>query len=573
LFALHPLHVESVAWISERKDVLSACFAFLSLWAYARWVRLKVQNSDFKAQGNLKPSVLNPARPRWGFVTTRFGLWALSFICFALGLMSKPMLVTLPFVMLLLDYWPLNRMSGVSSPASGSRLALVVEKLPFFALSAASCVLTFLVQKKGGAVSEALPISERIANAVVSYVRYLRKTFWPDDLSVLYPHPGHWPASYVAGTAILLALLTVAALLFRKKVPYVTVGWFWFVGMLVPVIGLVQVGIQSMADRYTYLPLLGVFIALVWGADALCSRWMPLRPVCGALAILSLGICATLTLVQLRIWENSETLFRQAIAVTKDNYLAYNNLGFYLAAKGRQTEAIKCYRESLKIKPGYAEALNNLGHALADQREFAKAIEQYRMALRSSPENVEIHNNLGNALSEVGHVDAAIAQYQFVLVRNPNHADAHNNLGIALAMKDRLAEAMEHFREALRLKPDNASAHSNLGNAFAAQREFAEATKHYREALRLSPSDSQTHNNLGNVLAEQGLFEEAVTNYLSALKLNPNNPEAHFNLGCSLARLGQNEIARRHFQSALRLNPQYGEARKQLERLELRLKR
>jgi len=479
--------------------------------------------------------------------------------------MSKPMLVTLPFVMLLLDFWPLERMTHRESRISVWRL--FAEKVPFFGLCAASSVVTFFSQKKGGAMSAAMPFGARIANALVSYVRYLRKTFWPDDLSVLYPHPGHWPTLQIVGAAILLTLLTLMAIALWKRMPFVTVGWFCFVGMLVPVIGLVQVGIQSMADRYTYLPLLGLFIGIVWGADEVMTRWPASKPALGALAALSIAVCALLTRIQIRNWANSETLFRHAVAVTHDNYLAYNNLGFYLAKKGRKAEAAECYRASLKIRPDYTDARNNLGLALAGERKYSEAIEQYRRALRSNPDHVEVHNNLGNALSEVGQVDAAIAEYEFVLKRKPDHADAHNNLGIALAMKGRLEEATGHFREALRLKPDVASAHGNLGNAFAVQHKFAEAAQHYRAALRLSPADAQTHNNLGNILAEQGQFSDAVTNYRAALELNPDNPEAHFNLGCILARLGKTAEARRHLQEALRLKPDYKEAKEQLEKL------
>ena len=560
LFALHPLHVESVAWISERKDVLSACFGLLGLLAYARFVSgARCQVSGVKdPTGHMLQGFFDP-------LSSTFYL--LSLACFALGLMSKPMLVTLPFVMLLLDFWPLKRITNHESRINLWRL--LAEKIPFFALCVASSVVTFLVQKKGGAVSAALPVSARLANALVSYVRYLRKTFWPDDLSVLYPHPGHWPTTLVAGAAVLLVLLTLAALLCLKRMPFITVGWFWFVGMLVPVIGLVQVGIQSMADRYTYLPLLGVFIAIVWSGAAVLSRWPRWKPAFGFFAILLVGICVALTRKQLRIWANSETLFRHAVAVTQENYLAYNNLGFYLANHGRKAEALECYLASLKIKPDYADAQNNLGHALAGEGKYAEAIEHYRIALRSSPENLEIHNNLGSALAEVGEVAAAIAEYEFVLSRNPNHVDALNNFGVALAMTGRLDDAMRHFYEVLRLKPGDASAYGNLGNAFAVQRNFTEAARYFREALRLSPSDAQTRNNLGNVLAEQSRFSEAVTNYRAALDLNPNNPEAHFNLGCTLVRLRRIEDARRHFLEALRLKPDYADARKQLGLLEL----
>jgi tetratricopeptide (TPR) repeat protein len=556
LFALHPLHVESVAWISERKDVLSAFFGLLTLLWYARFAKFRVPSSEFRVG----------ARASYG----------LALVCFALGLLCKPMLVTLPFVMLLLDWWPLGRVSGAecqvpasedTQPATGNTLLrLVWEKLPFFALCLASSVVTFLVQRKGGAVSplESLPIPERVANALVSYARYLGKTFWPDNLSVLYPHPGHWLAWQVGGAIVLLLGLTAGAVLARKQMPFVFVGWFWFVGMLVPVIGLVQVGIQSMADRYTYLPQLGIFVALAWSVGALVERWPKLRMICGVSTTLVVGACALLTAMQVGIWASSETLFRHAVRTTENNYLAYNNLGFYLTGKGRVDEAMTNYEASLAINPSYADARNNLGHALAERKKFAEAIVHYRAGLRSSPENVEIHNNLGNALAETGDTDGAMVEYRFVLQRNPEHADAHNNLGIALAMKGELSEAIEHFHQALYAKPSDAGAHSNLGNALAAQRKFAEAILHYREALKLSPNDAQARNNLGNVLAEEGRLAEAVTNYTEALRLKADNPEAHFNLGCVLVRLGQRDGAAEHFRAALQLNPDYEAAKEQL---------
>ena len=540
LFALHPLHVESVAWVSERKDVLSAFFGLLTLWCYA------------KSKGqSLRSKVFHGA--------------ALG--CFALGLMCKPMLVTLPFVMLLLDYWPLRRFTLHASQFTRHRLLL--EKIPYLALCVASSVVTFLVQRKGRAVSalDGLPIPARIANAVVSYARYLGKTFWPQDLSILYPHPGHWPAWMVGGAVALLVVLTAVAVISRRKLPFVTVGWFWFVGMLVPVIGLVQVGIQSMADRYSYLPSVGLFLAVVW-AVAVAAEWRPaFRPVLVGCAAIALAACAAVTWFQLHIWANSEMLFRHAVAATRDNYLAYNNLGFYLSNKGRTAEALTNFSESLRINPNYADAHNNLGHALAAQKKHVEAIEHYRVALRGSPQNLEIHNNLGNSLSEIGRLDEAVAEYRFVLQRNPEHAGAHGNLGIALAMQGQLDEAVTQLEAALRFKPEDASAHGNLGNALAAQKKFPEAILHYRAALRLSPADAQTHNNLGNVLAELGRFEEGITNYNAALRLNADNPEAHFNLGCTLARLNRRAEAAQHFSEALRLKPDYTAAREQLRQI------
>jgi len=562
LFALHPLHVESVAWASERKDVLSGLVFMLTLCAYAHYGECRRKNAECR---------MTPAS---SFKPPAFYL--LSLFLFACGLMSKPMLVRLPFVLLLLDYWPLMRLGslkrgtrngGRPGPPLAGLLSLLLEKVPFLLLAAASSAVTYVVQHQGGAVSTSLTLGERIANALVSYARYIGKMFWPRDLSILYPHPGHWPMWQVIGSAVLLLAVCAGVVLAARRRPYLAVGWLWFCGTLVPVIGLVQVGIQSMADRYTYVPLIGLFIMLAWGVDAL----VPARPWRGkALALgagLALAACALLTARQVRFWRDSEALFGHAVQVTRDNYLAYNNLGFYLSGRGRTAEAMEHYRMALKIKPSYEDALNNLGHALAGQRRFGEAIPLYEAALRVRPKHAEVHNNLGNALSEVGRVDEAIQHYLIVLEQKPDHADAHNNLGIALAMKGKLDEAISHFHEAIRCKPGYASAHSNLGNALAVQRKLDEAIKEYQIALRLKPEDAQAHNNLGNALAEQGKTEEAIAHYRAALRLRADNPEAHFNLALGMLRQGKREDAAAHLTEALRLRPDYAEARRQLDSL------
>ncbi len=602
LFALHPLHVESVAWISERKDVLSTLFLLLTLAAYLRYVE----------------AVRSSAKS-----SRRLALYCLSLTLFALGLLSKPMLVTLPFLLLLLDYWPLARTfhnstvrthahavvqasepalsptssrQGVGKHTDGRRLEtcdtagseactigtpllqrsvrLILEKLPFLLLAAASSVVTFVVQRKGGAVSTSLSLAGRLANAVVSYARYLGKTLWPFKLSVLYPHPGYWPAWSVIGSCALLAAIFAFVFWQRCRRPYLLVGWLWFFGGLIPVIGVVQVGIQSMADRYTYAPSIGLFLTIVWGVYEFLGK--PSQPsayssrqwnAIACVSLLSVTACAVLTWHQLGFWQNSETLFTHAVQVTSKNYLAYNNLGYYLSNQGRSAEAMYFYSNSLAINPVYEDALNNVGYALAGQKKYSEAIAYYEKALRIRPDQVEVHNNLGNALSETGHMPEAIAQYEFVLKKNPEHADANNNLGIALAMQGKLNEAIVHFQAALRAKPDYASAHSNLGNAFAAQRKFDEATREYLESLRLNPRDAQAHNNLANVFSELGKLDEAIPHYREALRLNPDNPEAHFNLALALARRGQKPEAVAHLTEALRLKPDYTEARKQLEQL------
>jgi tetratricopeptide (TPR) repeat protein len=591
LFGLHPLHVESVAWISERKDVLSTLFFLLTLAAYARYVEARegrASRADRDGPPSDSPSSTTPA-PRSHAVRS----YALTLLLFALGLMTKPMLVTTPFVLLLLDYWPLRRFTspagqvpspggpivGPVTPPGGlcddqrpiwiSRLGpLLLEKLPFFALSAASCAITFLVQRHGGAVSTSVSLSARLANAVVAYGRYIRKMFCPNDLSVLYPHPGNWPLVNVIWSAAALLAISALVVAQARARPYLLIGWLWFLGTLVPVIGLVQVGIQSMADRYTYVPMIGLFIMVTWSLAELRPD-APKRNV--ALAIgagCSLLACSLLTIRQVGFWRDSEALFTRAVQVTKNNYLAYNNLGFYLSNHGRPAEALENYRRSLEINPNYEDALNNMGYALAGQKRFDQAISYYQAALRVRPDHVEVHNNLGNALSEEGKIDEAIQQYRFVLEKQADHADAHNNLGIALAMQGKLDEALPHFRDAIRYKPNYASAHSNLGNALAAQRKFAEATQEYQESLRLKPDDAQAHNNLGNVLAEQGRVAEAITNYTEAIRLNADNPEAHFNLALALILQDKSAEALAHLKEAVRLKPDYAAARQQLQALE-----
>lgn len=394
LFGLHPLRVESVAWISERKDVLSGLFLLLTLGAYCRYLESSVRSSGFR-----RPSVpdladrsitASPApiqdELEQRSSSLRWFWYGLALACFALGLMSKPMLVTLPFCLLLLDYWPFKRFLLEKNDAKKA-LALIFEKTPFFLLAVGASVVTLLVQRSGGAVSTSLSVSGRIANALVSYVRYLGKTVWPSNLSVLYPHPGHWPAWQVGCAALILLVILVTVILLSSKRAYLPVGWFWFMGGLVPVIGLVQVGVQSMADRYTYLPSIGLLILIVWGINDVVDGWRLPRPAVGALSIVILMALAVLTERQLRFWHDSTALFQRAIEATSKNYLAYNNLGFDLSKKGMFQEAKEDYRKSLAINPQYPDALNNMGFALAGEKKYAEALPYMRRLCASPPNN------------------------------------------------------------------------------------------------------------------------------------------------------------------------------------------
>ncbi|MGP8022369.1 MAG: tetratricopeptide repeat protein [Limisphaerales bacterium] len=453
-FGLHPLHVESVAWVAERKDVLSTFFGLLCLMAYAKHVA-----SD-KWQVTRTAGILSRAIHH----VSHFYFLALFF--FACGLMSKPMLVTLPFVLLLLDYWPLNRI-GHSEFSIRNFTGLVLEKTPFFALAAVMCVVTYWVQQHTGMMHslENVPLGARLENALISYCRYLGKLFWPTDLAVFYPYPDHWPTFQVLLAGGLMAGISAFVFVQRARHPYMLTGRLWFCGTLVPVIGLVQVGGQSMADRYTYIPSLGILIPVVWGAYDLAKRWRYHQMALGGVGCAAIVLCTDLTRQQLGYWQNNETLYRHALAVTKDNYLAHHNLGIALYKEGQVGEAISQYREALRLKPDYAEAHYNLGAALAANGQTDEAIRQFQTAIQLKPDYAEAHVNLGTALGKEGRLDEAIGQYREAVRLQPDNAEFHYDLGTVLGMKGRIDEAIVQFQEALRLKPDFAAARYNLAHA------------------------------------------------------------------------------------------------------------
>jgi len=454
LFAWHPLRVESVSWIAERKDVLSGCLWFLTLWCYAVY-------AERRRLGGTRAS-------RW---------YAATLASFALGLTAKPMLVTLPCVLLLLDGWPLRR-----SAALRDWLSLVREKLPFLALVAASAYVTYRVQQAGGSVSAALDLSDRVANALVAVARYLGKVALPLELAVLYPHPGTWPPARVLASGALVAALSVAALWQLRRRPWIAVGWAWFLGALVPVIGLVQVGVQSMADRYTYLTVPGLQLAVLWTLRELVPR----RAAAGLAGVI-LAAAAVLTWRQQGVWRDSDTLFTHALAVTERNYVAHDNRGLHRHGQGRVDEALADYRASLAISPGYLNAHNNLGHALARLGRPTEALPHYRAALAAQPAHPEVRNNLANALSDLGLLDEAMEHYAFVLARAPDHVNALNGSAIVLALRGQPAEARARLERSLRLDPVNAGAHHNLGNVLSMLGDSAGAAQHYARARELTP--------------------------------------------------------------------------------------
>jgi len=475
LFALHPLRVESVAWVAERKDVLSAFFWMLTMWAYIRYVE--------------QPKIHR---------------YLLALLFFALGLMSKPTLVTLPFVLLLLDYWPLGRFqfspssmnpkSPSSKPINSSdqismALRLIREKAPFFLLSAVSSILTvFAGQKAGAMISlEYYPFETRIANALVSYVNYIEKMIWPRHLAIFYPYPETFPLWKVAGAVLLLSFLTFLAIRAARKYPYLAVGWFWYLGTLVPVIGLVQAGMQAMADRFTYVPLIGLFIMITWSVTDILAGWGYRRVVLFVSAGMLLSILMIVTRLQVQHWQNSIMLFEHSIDVSSNNSLAHNNLGVALEQQGKIREAVAHYTEALRIKPDNAEAHNNVGVVLQGQGKIQEAVAHFTEALRISPKHPGVHYNLGVVLQGQGKIQEAIIHFAEAVRIRPDYAIAHNNLGVALMGQGKVQDAIAHFSKAVQAKPNYAEAHINLAFGYLTIGDKVSALEEYKILKKLNP--------------------------------------------------------------------------------------
>jgi tetratricopeptide (TPR) repeat protein len=534
LFGIHPLHVESVAWVAERKDLLSTLFFMLTLFSYVRYTK--------------RPGI-------------KYYLPVL--LLYALGLMAKPMLVTLPLILLLLDFWPLDRIA-----AKRDCRKCIVEKIPLLLLALGSCIITFIAQRKGGAVLplEQYSIGVRLANSTVAYLSYILKTILPVKLAVFYPHPGeHLPFWLVLASALSLLGLTALAALRTRRAPYLTVGWFWYLISLLPVIGLVQVGGQAMADRYTYIPLIGLFIALAWYVNARLAEFKTTRlpftarhlfaSIAGFI-LLTLAICAR---IQTNYWQNDEALFRRAIAVTQNNYIAYNNLGNALLQKNRTDEAIKCYKKATEISPGFKLAYINLGNLLIIKKSYDEAFEALQRAVMIDPTDAAAHCKLGTLFYETDNSAAAEREYRLAMKLDPGYAPAYQGLGDIMADRSMLQAALENYHAAYRLKPEHAL--RERIDKLTQQREAgAMSVDECLTAIRKTPGNIELYNHLGNALFRAGRFAEAYKAYERVVSAYPHQAPPHNNLGLALFRQSKISEARRCFAKAIEIKPDYGEA-------------
>jgi len=616
IFALHPLHVESVAWITERKDVLSAFFWFLSMIAYHRYTK-------------------DPGM-RTYFVVVLF---------FILGLMAKPMIVTLPFVLLLLDFWPLARFQfpNLRGPdQTKANWKLLWEKMPLFGVALVFSALGYVTQQKSGAIVSLGTVSfgHRIANALVSYVKYFWKTVWPFDLVVFYPFPAHGlPGWQVAGASLALISISVSAILAARRYLYIPVGWFWFLGTLIPVIGLAQGGRHAMADRFMYIPLIGLSIIVAWGITDLAAK---LRGKNILLSLSSGAIILVLmkyTWLQVQHWENSITLYEHTLKVAKNDFSIHYNMGLALAKKGDLKKAISHFSEAIRIRPHSFKGHNNIGFIYQKTRQWDKAIAHYKKALTYEPRQVDTLHNLGFVYKKKGQLDLsimhfkealtldnhfeksynslgilyletkqinkAIAYFNRAIEINPNNFETLNNLGylylemgqlvlaenylnktlslninyeksyfnlgILYTQKNQQEKAIEYFKKAIQLKPNLADTYVRLGDLLLRQNQLDEAEKAFHTAIELNQSYTEAHLKLGVVYGKKGQYDRAIAEFKRIIEINRRHPAAHYNLGLSYERKGIFKKAMGHYKRALELKPDYLLAKKQLENIEKRI--
>ncbi len=548
LFAWHPLHVESVAWASERKDVLSTLFFLLTLMAYVRYVR---SHGDFQR------------RKRHYWITLAL---------FACGLMSKPMLVTLPCVLLLLDYWPLGRFiaSGASTAENTNQGAppfslaaarpLLLEKVPFFVLAVISSVITLVVQR-GAAMSLAgLSVSDRAANALISYLRYVGKTFAPANLCALYPYTQLHLGLAIVGVAVLLVTVSIFFVWRARTWPWLAVGWFWFLGTLVPVIGMVQVGSQSIADRYMYIPGIGLFIMVVWSAGALARFGLGARVVTATAGAAALAGCVVLTHRQVQSWASSEALYQWAIKADPQNYLAYEGLGGVLNEAGRHEDAFTAYHTSLKINSRYPEAHYGLGMTLLGLGKVEDAVQQLEASLEAAPGFAAAHGALGKVFLEKGDFDQAAVHFFRAAELAPHDSRNQYNLGTLFLYQAKLDRAAVYFKEALRLDPRHVDAHANYGVTLMRLGSVQDGAVEMAEVVKYRPASADAHVNLGLAFLDIGRPDGAVQEFTRAVQLDPKSARAEYYLALALARTPLATQAPSHAEQARKLAEAAGDA-------------
>jgi tetratricopeptide (TPR) repeat protein len=551
LFALHPLHVESVAWVSERKDVLSTLFWLLTMLAYVRYAE----------------------RPLAGRYTT-------AIVFFALGLIAKPMLVTLPFVLMLLDYWPLDRIRNrreASSPSTAPLAKnrgpkstirnLLWEKLPFLILTVISSIITYIVQQKGGAMS-VMTFELKFYNAVCSYYEYIIKMLVPTRLAVLYPHRADsLSIIQVIISGIILVLITAVAFYYGRRFKYLIFGWCWYLGTLVPVSGLVQVGIQSMADRYTYIPLVGLFIIIVFGACDLLESIRFKKYILIILAAACLSCCIFITSAQLKYWQNSPMLFEHTLALTKNNFIILNNYGTTLMRQKKFQQAAQYLAQAVKIRPTSPDYRTNLGGAFKGAGRFDDAIEQYKIALILDPNYASAHKNLAIALALKGDYDGAIEQYKIYLGPDANVVKLYQDLASMLTEQGKADDAVSQLQKALAAQPQSADVLSNLGYTLAQNGKFQQAVEYYNQSLQLDPNNVLTHGRLALALAPLGKIDESIEHCRIVLAARPNDIQMYNNLGMLLRAKGEFNAAAESFKKALQIDPNFRPARDNLNAL------
>ncbi len=518
-FALHPLHVESVAWISERKDVLSVFFWMLTLCLYVYYTE--------------KP-VIKRYLPVVFF--------------FACGLMSKPLVVTLPFIMILLDYWPLGRFK---SQRFEGHLTMIVtgkvllkslwEKIPFFVLSAVFSIITLYAQFKPSVKHYQFPLDSRLANAPVSFMTYLEKTFVPNHMAVFYPFSFQLPAWQVWGSVFLLLFISVTVIISMRRLPYLFIGWFWYVITLLPVTGIVQARNFSMADRYTYLPLIGIAVMLGWGIPSLIKSEDMRKKILFPASVAFLAILTFLTWHQCGYWKNSIEICNHALQVTKDNYLAHINLGSALFDEGKTEEAIAHYSEAINIKPNIILSYNKRGIAYAKLGLHQRALNDFDKAISLKPDDAISYNCRGNAYAELGQYQMAIEDYNKTIRLKPDNADAYNDRGTIYAKLGQYQMAIEDFNNAIRLKPDNAAAYNSRGAVFIKFGQYQMAIEDLNKAIRLKPDDADAYNNRGTIYTKLGQYQMAIEDFNNAIRLKPDDADTYFNRGIIYFTQGNNK--------------------------------